>query len=56
MELGEPARVEVAAKLFQELCYNYRDSLSAGIIVAGWDEFKGGQVLQHDPCCLGLVV
>ena len=56
MELGEPARVEVAAKLFQELCYNYRDSLSAGIIVAGWDEVKGGQVLLHDSYCLGFVV
>lgn len=26
------------------MCYNYRDQLSAGIIVAGWDSRHGGQV------------
>jgi hypothetical protein len=36
--------VETAANVFRELCYNYRDSLSAGIIIAGWDKRKGGQV------------
>ena len=45
IELGEPPLVETAANIFRELCYNYRDSLSAGIIVAGWDKRKGGQVL-----------
>lgn len=44
MELGEEPRVEVAASLFRELCYNYRDSLMAGILVAGWDKYKGGQI------------
>lgn len=44
MELGEEPRVEVAATLFQDMCYNYRDSISAGIILAGWDPYKGGQV------------
>lgn len=44
MELGEEPRVEVAATLFQDMCYNYRDSLTAGIILAGWDPYKGGQV------------
>ena len=29
---------------FQEICYDYRDQLMAGIIVAGWDKEKGGQV------------
>jgi 20S proteasome alpha/beta subunit len=43
-ELGEPPLVETAANVFRELCYNYRDSLSAGIIIAGWDKRKGGQV------------
>ncbi|KAJ8871189.1 hypothetical protein PR048_027495 [Dryococelus australis] len=43
-ETGEPPRVEMAANVFRELCYNYRDSLTAGIIVAGWDKRKGGQV------------
>ncbi|GFG28638.1 hypothetical protein Cfor_05672 [Coptotermes formosanus] len=44
IELGEPPLVETAANVFRELCYNYRDSLSAGIIIAGWDKRKGGQV------------
>ncbi|GAU95830.1 hypothetical protein RvY_07377-1 [Ramazzottius varieornatus] len=44
VQTGEPPRVRVAAKLFQELCYNNRDSLMAGIICAGWDRYEGGQV------------
>lgn len=44
MELGEEPLVYSGAKLFQELVYSYRDSLTAGIIVAGWDRKKGGQV------------
>ncbi|XP_018404594.1 PREDICTED: proteasome subunit beta type-6 [Cyphomyrmex costatus] len=44
MELGMPPLVETAANVFREICYNYRDSLMAGILVAGWDKQKGGQV------------
>lgn len=44
MELGEPPLVEIGASVFREMCYNYRDSLTAGILVAGWDKRKGGQV------------
>ncbi|CAL7951542.1 unnamed protein product [Xylocopa violacea] len=44
MELGTEPLVETAANVFRELCYNYRDSLMAGILVAGWDSRKGGQV------------
>ncbi|CAG9864078.1 unnamed protein product [Phyllotreta striolata] len=44
MELGEEPSVEVGAAIFKELCYNYRDSLMAGILVAGWDKKKGGQI------------
>lgn len=44
MELGEEPLVETSASIFQELCYNYRDSLMAGILVAGWDKRKGGQI------------
>ncbi|XP_034940872.1 proteasome subunit beta type-6 [Chelonus insularis] len=44
MELGTQPLVETAANVFRELCYNYRDSLVAGILVAGWDSKKGGQV------------
>jgi 20S proteasome subunit beta 1 len=34
---------EVAAE-FRRFCYNYRDSIVAGIIVAGYDDLNGGQV------------
>lgn len=43
-QTGEEPRVEEAASEFRSYCYNYRDSLVAGIIVAGYDEKKGGQV------------
>ncbi|XP_057304259.1 proteasome subunit beta type-6-like [Hydractinia symbiolongicarpus] len=36
--------VKVAANIFRNTCYEKRDSASAGIIVAGWDERHGGQV------------
>lgn len=50
-----------AASEFRNFCYNYRDSLMAGIIVAGWDEERGGQVysvplggmLTHEACTIG---
>ncbi|XP_042233864.1 proteasome subunit beta type-6-like [Homarus americanus] len=44
VKLGEPPLVQIAANTFKEICYNYRDMLMAGIIVAGWDKSKGGQV------------
>lgn len=44
VKLGEPPLVQIAANTFKEICYNYRDQLMAGIIVAGWDKTKGGQV------------
>ncbi|XP_059485499.1 proteasome subunit beta type-6 [Neocloeon triangulifer] len=44
LEQGEPPLVETAANIFRQLCYDYRDQLTAGIIVAGWDSRKGGQV------------
>lgn len=44
VEMGEEPLVETAASIFRELCYNYRDQFTAGIIVAGWDKRKGGQV------------
>ncbi|XP_060922144.1 proteasome subunit beta type-6 [Limanda limanda] len=44
IELDEPPLVETAANLFRASCYRYREELSAGILVAGWDRRKGGQV------------
>lgn len=44
IEIGENVEVKTAASLFREMCYGYRDQLSAGIICAGWDKRNGGQV------------
>ena len=30
--------------MFQEICYQNKDALSASIIVAGWDKYEGGSV------------
>ncbi len=48
IELGEEALVQAAASRFQEICYQNRDSLMAGIICAGWDKKNGGQV-SYEP-------
>ncbi|XP_071840023.1 proteasome subunit beta type-6-like [Apostichopus japonicus] len=46
IQMQQKPLVHTAANLFREMCYKYRDSLMAGIIVAGWDEKKGGQVFS----------
>lgn len=40
--------MHTAASLFKEMCYRYREDLTAGILVAGWDRLKGGQVRASD--------
>jgi 20S proteasome subunit beta 1 len=40
--------VQVAAALFQELCYANKDRLSAGLIIAGYDSQNGAEV-YHIP-------
>lgn len=44
VQMGELPLVKKAAEVFRSYCYNYRDQLMAGIIVAGWDPKEGGQV------------
>lgn len=41
---GDSPDVFTAAMVFKNLCYNNKDNLSAGIIVAGWDKHNGGSV------------
>jgi 20S proteasome subunit beta 1 len=41
---GSPPPVHTAASIFQKLCYENKDALSAGIIVAGWDNEVGPSV------------
>lgn len=36
--------MRTAATLFRQICYNNKDFLQAGIIVAGWDKYTGGSV------------
>ena len=43
-EFGSPPTVHTAAHLFKNMGYEYRDQFSAGLICAGWDRVKGGQV------------
>lgn len=45
-QTGEEPLVSEAAAEIQNYVFNYRDQLLAGIIVAGWDKQKGGQVYQ----------
>mmetsp|Transcript_834 Transcript_834/g.975 ORF Transcript_834/g.975 Transcript_834/m.975 type:complete len:239 (-) Transcript_834:83-799(-) len=44
VELGRLPTVNTAASLFKMIAYNNKDRLMAGLIVAGWDETRGGQV------------
>jgi 20S proteasome subunit beta 1 len=44
VELGDDASVEVAANLAQNICYEYKDRLLAGLIIAGWDKVSKGAV------------
>ncbi|KAJ3517549.1 hypothetical protein NLJ89_g431 [Agrocybe chaxingu] len=41
---GKAPTVHTAAAIFQKMCYENKDTLSAGIIVAGWDESAGPSV------------
>ncbi|ODN98530.1 20S proteasome subunit beta 1 [Cryptococcus wingfieldii CBS 7118] len=43
---GQAPSVETVATLFEKMCYDNKDQLSAGIIVAGWDKENGGSVLN----------
>jgi len=61
IEQGRPATVKDAAMAFKDICYEYRDSMMAGIIVAGYDKVNGGQVYSiplggmvvHQPFSIG---
>ncbi|CAE7258709.1 psmB6 [Symbiodinium natans] len=44
VELGKAPTVNTAANLFKMIAYNNKDNLLAGLIVAGYDDKRGGQV------------
>ncbi|ORY81558.1 20S proteasome subunit beta 1 [Protomyces lactucae-debilis] len=41
---GKPPSVKIAANMAAEMCYSNKDNLSAGLIVAGYDEKSKGEV------------
>uniref|UniRef100_A0A914UZA1 Proteasome subunit beta n=1 Tax=Plectus sambesii TaxID=2011161 RepID=A0A914UZA1_9BILA len=45
-EIGEKEKITVyrAAQIFRQFCYEYRDDMSASVIVAGYDEVEGAQL------------
>ena len=45
-ELGRPPKVKTCATLMRKVCYENKDRLMAGLIVAGWDPYDGGQVFE----------
>lgn len=44
METRQTPTVHTAAHVAKSIIYNNRENLLASIMVAGWDELKGGQV------------
>lgn len=44
IEMGEDPQVRSAATLVKNISYEYKEDLSAHLIVAGWDRRGGGQV------------
>lgn len=55
IEMGTPPLVKTAARLFRELCYSNKSQLMAGIICAGWDSAKGGQVRARGWSMVGVL-
>lgn len=53
--------VHAAANIFRNICYEYREQLTAGIICAGWDDKAGGQaysiplggMMKREPVIVG---
>jgi len=43
-EIGTAPTVNTAANLFKMIAYNNKDNLMAGLLIAGYDEKRGGQV------------
>lgn len=44
VELGDEPDVNTAARLAQQMAYQNKNALQAGLIVAGWDKQNGGSV------------
>jgi len=54
MQTGREPTVKTAAHLMRRLCYDNKDQLLAGVIVAGWDTVEGGSIYSISlggSCC-----
>ncbi|KRX04132.1 hypothetical protein PPERSA_08347 [Pseudocohnilembus persalinus] len=49
VELNKLPHVKTIAQCFGNFMYEYKDVMSASIIVAGWDPYNGGQVFSVPP-------
>ena len=41
VEMGHKPQLKTAARLYQQLMYQYKDNLSASLILGGHDEIEG---------------
>jgi hypothetical protein len=46
----EPVNIYRSAQIFRKFLYEYREQLSASVLVAGWDAEEGGQVSVYYIC------
>ncbi|XP_043939249.1 proteasome subunit beta type-9-like [Protopterus annectens] len=44
VHMGQPPLVRAAVTCVKDLCYKYKEELSAHLLIAGWDHKYGGQV------------
>ena len=44
LEKGGAPEIPIAANILNQICYNNKNNLMAGMICAGWDEKNGGVV------------
>jgi 20S proteasome subunit beta 1 len=49
IEIGKAPRVKTAANLFKNFIYEYKDRLSASIMIAGYDPVDGPVIYQIPP-------
>jgi len=61
MQQAREPLVATAARIAQQMSYQYKEQMMAGLIIGGWDEKLGGQVyniplggmLQRQPFSIG---
>ncbi len=49
IEAGTPSRVDVAGNIFAKYMYEYKNNLSAHLIVGGYDPYLGPVIYEISP-------